>query len=55
MKDTDHVKINSVYSLYLIIGEVDGYTEQNTGNKYLTFACTFKHKKVLEKYTKLWG
>ena len=54
MKDSDHVKINSVNSLYLIIGEVDRCTEENNGNKYLAFASTDKNKKVLEKYTKLW-
>ena len=37
-----------------MIGEVDGYIEENNGNKYLTFASTDKNKKVLEKYTKLW-
>ena len=40
-------------------GEVDGYiecssTEENYGNKYLTFASTEKNKKVLEKYANLW-
>ena len=54
MKDSDYVKINSVNPLYLIIGKVDGYIEENNGNKYLTFASTDKNKKVLEKYTKLW-
>ena len=54
MKDSDHVKINNVNPLYLIIGEVDRYIEENNGNKYLTFASTDKNKKVLEKYTKLW-
>ena len=54
MKDSDHVKINSANPLYLIIGEVDGYTEENSGNEYLTFASTDENKKVLEKYTKLW-
>ena len=54
MKDSDHVKINSVNPLYLIIGEVDGYTEENNENKYLTFASTDKNKKVVEKYTELW-
>ena len=38
MKGSDHVKINSVNPLYLIIGELDGYIETNNGNKYLTFA-----------------
>ena len=35
MKDSGHVKINSVNPLYLIIGVVDGYIEENNGNKYL--------------------
>ena len=54
IKDSDHVKINSVNPLYLIAGEVDRYIEKNNGNKYLTFASTDKNKKVLVKYTKLW-
>ena len=33
---------------------LDGYIEENNGNKYLTFASTDISKKVLEKYTKLW-
>ena len=32
---------------------MDRYTEESTGNKYLTFSSTDKNKKVLEKYTKL--
>ena len=47
--------INSVNPLYLIIGDPDGYTEENNRNKYLTFASTNKNKKALEKYTKLWN
>ena len=54
MKDSDHVKINSVNPLYLIIGDVDGHIEENSGNKYLIFASTNKNKKVLQKYTNLW-
>ena len=50
----DYENINSVNPLYLIIAQVDGYIEENNGNKYLTFASTDKSKKVLEKYTKLW-
>ena len=50
---SDYENINSVNPLYLIIGEVDGYSEENNGNKYLIFASTDKSKKVLEKYTKL--
>ena len=51
---SNYGNINSVNPLYLIIGETDGYTEENNGNKYLTFASNDKNKKVLEKYTKLW-
>ena len=29
MKDSDHLKINSVNPLYLIIGEVHGYIEES--------------------------
>ena len=49
MKDSDHLKINRVNPLYLIIGEVDGYIQENNGNKYYR-----QKQKVLEKYTKLW-
>ena len=41
--------------LYLIIGDVDGYIEEDNGNKYLTSASTNKDKKVSEKYTKYWN
>ena len=44
---SDYESINSVNPLYLIIGNVDGYIEENNGNKYLTFASTDKYKKVL--------
>ena len=53
MKNSDKLKINSVNPLYLRIGEVDGYIEENNGNKYLTFASTDRNKKVLEIYTKI--
>ena len=46
--------------MYLMIDEVDGYiecssTEENNGNKYLTFASTEKNKRILETYTNLWN
>ena len=50
---SDCENINSVNPLYVMIGEVDRYIEENNGNKYLTFTSTNKNKKVLEKYTKL--
>ena len=50
---SDYENINSVNPLY--VDDVDGYIEENNGNKYLTFAFTDKNKnKVLEKYAKLW-
>ena len=46
---SDYENINSVNPLYLMIGEVDGYIEENNENKYLkinTFASTDKNKSV---------
>ena len=40
--------------MYLIIDEVDGYIEENNGNKYLIFDSTDKNKQALGKYTKVW-
>ena len=51
---SDYENINSVNPLDLIVGDVDGYIEQNNEKEYLTFASTDKNKKVLERYTKLW-
>ena len=42
---SDCENINSVNPLHLLIGEVDGYIEENNGNKYLTFASTDRKKK----------
>ena len=41
---SDYENINSVNLLYLIIGKVDGFIEENNGNKYLTFPSTDKKK-----------
>ena len=51
---SEYKNINSVNKLYLIIGEIDGYIEENNGNKYLTKVSTDKNKNVLEKCTKPW-
>ena len=54
---SDYENINSINPLYLIIGEVDEYIEENNRNKYLTFASTDKNKKGLKMYImyiKLW-
>ena len=39
----DQVNIHGVNPLYLIFDEVDGYIEENNGNKYLMFASTDKN------------
>ena len=36
-KIDDYENIHSVHTLYLMIGKVDGYIEENNGNKYLVF------------------
>ena len=45
MKDSDYAKIESVNPLYLI-SEVDGYFEEQNGNKYLIFNSADKNKEV---------
>ena len=52
---SDYEYINSVNPLYLIIGEVDGYIEENNGNKYLTFASIDKKLKKIRKIYKALG
>ena len=47
---SDYENIKRVNPLYLIIGIVDKYIEENNGNKYLIFASPDINKKVLEKY-----
>ena len=41
---SDFENVNNVNPLYLIIAEVNGYIEENNGNKHLTFASTDKTK-----------
>ena len=54
MKSLDHVNIDSENPLYLIFDNVDGYTENSTGDQYLIFASIDKNKNVLKNYTELW-
>ena len=49
MKSLDHVNIDSANSLYLVFDNVDGYTEESNGLKYLIFASTDKNKEVFKK------
>ena len=51
---SDCENINTVNPLYLIIGDIDGYIEENNGNKYLTFASTDKSKKVKKNIQNVW-
>ena len=50
---SDCENINSINPLYLMIGEVDGYIDENNGNKYLTVAFTEKNKKNVRKILSL--
>ena len=54
MKSLIHLNIDSENSPHLTFNNVDGYTEENNGDKYLAFASKGKNKKVLKKYTQLW-
>ena len=40
--------------MYSIIDKVDGYIEENSGNKDLTLVSTDKNKEVLIKHTEPW-
>ena len=55
MRSFDHVNIDSENPLCLTFNNVDGYIEENNGDKYLIFASTNNNKGVLEKYTKIWN
>ena len=43
-----YVKINNVNPLYLIFSKVNGYFEENNGNKYLTPVPTNETKEKLK-------
>ena len=48
----DYKNINRVNPLYLIIGNVDGYIEENNGNRYLVFTSTDGNKRNTSKVYK---
>ena len=50
----DWENIYSVNPLSLITGKVDGYIEEDNGNKFIVFDSTDENKEVLKKYTELW-
>ena len=46
--------INSVNSLYLLIGEIDGFIEEENGGKYLNITLTDSNSEMLKKYAEIW-
>ena len=51
----DKYKINSVYPLYLLVHETDGFIEEKEGNKYLNIAFTGGNSEILKKYAEVWS
>ena len=41
--------------MYLLIGEIDGFIEEENGSKYLNIALTDNNNEVLKKYTEVWS
>ena len=55
MTYSDHVKVNSVNPLHIIVDETDRHIEEINGNKYLIFTSTDEIKGVLKNYPELWN
>ena len=56
----DEYKINSVSHLYLLVDEIDGFTEcksveEKEGTKYLNISLTDSDSQVLKKYAEIWS
>ena len=47
--------IKSVNPLYLLIGELDGFTEEKEGNKHLNISVTHSNNEVLINYAEVWS
>ena len=47
--------INSVNPLYLFISELDGFIDEENGNKYLNITLTDSNNDVLMKYAEVWN
>ena len=50
-----YMTMNSVKLLHRIIINVNGYTEESNGNKYLTLVPTDESKDTLKKYKELYS
>ena len=48
-------KINSVNPLYLIINRINGFIEEENGDKYFNIASTNRNSKALRKYSEVWN
>ena len=48
IKDLKYVKINSVNTLYLIFGIVNGYFEEINGNDYFLLVPTYESKEIVK-------
>ena len=53
INDLIYVKLNSVNSLYFIVNNVSGYSEEVSGNKYLTPVPANESKEKIKKYEEL--
>ena len=53
-KKTEY-NINSVNLLYLLIKELDGFIDEENGNKYLNITLTYSNNDVLMKYAEVWS
>ena len=51
----NHLNVHSVNPFYLVFNKIDGYVEENNGNKSLVFVSTSKSKEILTKYTEVWN
>ena len=51
----DEYKINSVNPLYLLVDEIDRFTEEKEGSKYLNSSLTDSNSEVLKKYAEIWS
>ena len=55
IKDSKHVKINSVNPWYLIFSKVKRYFQEINKNKFLTLVPTNESKEKIKKYEELWS
>ena len=56
IKNSKHIKNNSVNPLYLIFNKANGYFEEINENKYLTLVPTNENKeKIIERHEDLWS